>query len=200
MKLVLDFDEVLFQTKKMREHFTRVLERYGVDPRMTELLYMKHRETGIPFSLKRFIWAVAIRTEKREILSPEVYEEIMSACASLANRELVLLAKEIDREDIIILTNGDKEYQLDKIKRSIGEDFASETIVVTGSKKESISAICKKHEHEPVIFVEDQQKFLDDLDAANLKNLTTILFGQTGIHDVKEAIRLHSKKKKKSSA
>ncbi|MDQ5962313.1 MAG: hypothetical protein QG653_120 [Patescibacteria group bacterium] len=197
MKLVLDFDEVLFKTREMKGHFTRILERLGVDPRMTELLYMKHRETGIPFSLKRFLWAVAIRTDIGEVAEPHVYEEIMKGCATFTNHELVRLIKPFGRENIIILTNGDKEYQMEKIKRSIGEDFASDIIVVKGSKKEALHTICKNHNKSQIIFVEDQPKFLDDLDVDNVKNLTTILFGMTGVEDVKEAIKKHSHHTKK---
>ena len=197
MKLVLDFDEVLFKTREMKGHFTRVLELLGVDSRMTELLYMKHRETGIPFSLKRFLWAVSIRTDIDEVASPETYEEIMKGCATFTNHELVNLIKPLGKENIIILTNGDKEYQMEKIKRSIGEDFASEIIVVKGSKKDALHAICNHHKKSQIIFVEDQPKFLDDLEAGSLKNLTTVLFGITGIHDVKDAIKKHSQHTKK---
>lgn len=197
MKLVLDFDEVLFKTKKMKEHFVHVLANKGVDPRMTELLYMKHRETGIPFSLKRFLWAVAVRTDLRDVANKEVYEEILSACKKFINQDLVDLVTPFGRDTIIILTNGDKEYQMEKIKRTLGEDFAQEVIVVPGSKKEALHGICKQYAHEQIIFVEDQPKFLDDLDAEHINNLTTILFGMTGIDDVKEAIEKHSHHAKK---
>lgn len=195
MKLVLDFDGVLFNTMKMREHFTRILERKGVDPRMTELLYMKHRETGIPFSLKRFLWAVAVRTEVRSITEADVYEEILKACPSFANKELAALAGSVGRNNVFILTNGDKEYQLEKIRRTVGLDFAKEIIVVPGSKKKELEVLCDQFAREPVIFVEDQPKFLVDITPC--KNLETILFGPVGIEDVREAIAKHSKKKAK---
>lgn len=197
MKLVLDFDGVLFNTPKMREHFTHILERKGVDPRMTELLYMKHRETGIPFSLKRFLWTVAVRTEVRSITEAGVYEEILKACSSFTNKELVTLAESIGRENIFILTNGDKEYQMEKIQRTVGIDFAREVIVVPGSKKKELEVLCDRFAQEPIIFVEDQPKFLADLTPR--KNLETILFGLAGIQDVREAIAKHGKKKTKNT-
>jgi FMN phosphatase YigB (HAD superfamily) len=196
MKLVLDFDEVLFKTKDMREHFTQILERKGVDRRMTELLYMKHRETGIPFSLKRFLWAVAIRTDVREVREPHVYEEILKGCSKFVNTKLVDLVKPFGKEHIIILTNGDKEYQMEKITRSIGEDFAGEIVIVPGSKKEALHSICKAHAHDHIIFVEDQPRFIEDLDAEHIKNLTVVLFGVSGVEDVEEAIKKYSHRKK----
>lgn len=198
MKLVLDFDEVLFKTKDMREHFTQVLERKGVDRRMTELLYMKHRETGIPFSLKRFLWTVAVRTDMREVQEPHVYEEILKGCSKFVNKKLVEVVAPFSKENIIILTNGDKEYQMEKIKRSIGEDFAEEVIVVPGSKKEALQSICKEHPHEDIIFIEDQPRFIEDIDTESCKNLEVVLFGVSGIQDVQEVITQKTKHHKKA--
>lgn len=189
MKLVLDFDDVLFKTKEMKEFFVRMLENKGVGRNITEQLYAKHRGTGIPFSLKRFLWTVSIREDIPEIGTHVFYEEILKACPLFTNQPVVKLVSSLGAENMYILTHGDEEYQMEKIIKTVGRHFAKEIIIVTGSKKEKLAAICDAHPDEEIIFVEDQEHVLKEIEER--KNLTTILFDYQGISHLEKALKKH---------
>lgn len=189
MKLVLDFDDVLFKTKEMKEFFVRTLENKGVDRTLTEQLYAKHRGTGIPFSLKRFLWTVSVREDIPEIGTQSFYEELLKSCPLFTNQPIVNLISSLGAENIYILTHGDEEYQMEKIVKTVGKHFAKEIIIVTGSKKEKLASICDAHPNEEIIFVEDQEHVIRDIEKR--ENLTAILFDYQGMNLLEKALKKH---------
>jgi ABC-type polysaccharide/polyol phosphate transport system ATPase subunit len=97
---------------------------------------------------------------------------------------------QLKEEDCFIVTQGDEEFQRDKIRRSLGEKYLSHTTVVASSKRESIKALCKKYEDGKVVFVDDKIEVLDDLDTLANKNLRTVLFDVRGLERLKAELAL----------
>jgi hypothetical protein len=186
MKVVLDFDDVLFKTNDMKEFFIRALETKGIDREITEHMYAKHRGTGIPFSLKRFLWTIAVRENIPEIAEHSFYENLLTSCPTFLNHSLVALVSSLGKENMYILTHGDEEYQMEKIARTLGGNFAKEIIVVTGSKRERLASICDTYPEEEIIFIEDKQHVLNDIEPK--KNLTTILFDYTAMSKIENVL------------
>ena len=75
-----------------------------------------------------------------------------------------------------MITHGEKEYQLDKIKKTGITPLFSEIIVIQGSKKEAVERVCAKHKGEEVIFIDDRADRFADLDFKKFPNLKTILY------------------------
>lgn len=188
MKLILDFDDVLFNTKAIKEQMFVSLEQRGVSRTQAEDLYKEYRKTGIPFSLKDFLIMISQRENHSGITDGDCYEEIMSICPSLVNKELLTLVLEIGRENLYIVTNGDDEFQKEKMRRSIGENFAQETIVVPGSKKEIIEDICLRFQSQDIIFADDKVIFLNDIDMEVCKNLKKVLFNEQGLEKLSKEV------------
>lgn len=182
MKLVLDFDDVLFNNAKLKEQIFISLEQRGVDRNISKDLYAKYRETGVPPVLKDFLRMVAEASNHQGLLGDgDCYEEIMSICSTLGNHELMKLALSVGSENVLIVTSGDREYQLDKIRRSLPEGLACEIIIVPGTKKEAIEELCARFKDEDVLFADDKLKFFNDIDMEKCPNLKTILFNENGL-------------------
>jgi len=174
MKFIFDFDDVLFNTARYREeHFFPTLEKAGVLPSDIDDYFKK---TG------KKLWSI------KDILAyfsiNELYDEIMRGSENFKNKKLIEIIKKIGKKNCYIVTHGDEEFQLDKIKRTEIGSLFSEIIVVPEGKKGAVEKICAKHKNEKVIFVDDQAKHFEDLDFKKYPNLKTILYDEKGFEKV----------------
>ena len=183
MKLILDFDDVLMDTSLLKKKISSSLYELGISKEVADNYY-EQRDKSVPFSLKSFLLSF-LKKEKIESVSfVDLYEEIMVICSDILNKEVVQIAKNIGKENSFIVTNGDKEFQMDKIKKSGIESFFSEIYITNGSKKDIIENICLKNLNEKVIFVDNKIEFFNDLDIERCKNLKTILYDANGFENL----------------
>lgn len=186
VKVIFDFDDVLFDTAHFKEHMFNIFEQKGyIDVKSR---YQEVRSTKAPFSLTGFIALICKDADK--VKHNELYEEIMAMCDELVNKDTTAFMSRLKEEDCFIVTQGDEEFQRDKIRRSLGEKYLSHTTVVASSKRESIKALCKKYEDGKVVFVDDKIEVLDDLDTLANKNLRTVLFDARGLERLKAELAL----------
>lgn len=184
MKLIVDFDNVLFKTQELKNLLFQILYKHTI--LNVEELYEKERGKENPFSLKHFLHTVC---EGRDTnLDSVLYEEVMSACKSKINEEILGLLESVGYENCYIVTNGDEEFQKDKIFRSGISTLLSKIVVVPGSKKEEIARICMEFPGEDIIFVDDKEKFFMDINMEVCKNLTTVLYNEKGFENLKAEI------------
>lgn len=185
MKLLVDFDDTLFNAAKFKESLFIILKNRGVEG--VEVVYDKERVSGVPFSLKKFLSLVL------GDISPDVdviYEEIMNLCHHFVNEDLLSIVKEVSKKNCIIVTHGDKEFQEDKIRSAGLTHYFSLIVVVKGTKREVVEEFCKKYSQESVIFIDDKIKFFNDIDMALCPNLKTVVFNEDGIKNLRKEIAI----------
>lgn len=190
MKLIFDFDDVLFDAKKLKSLLFEELANVGV--KNGEELYRMERDKGSLFSLKAFLHTALEGSQLSQCQI--VYESLMKRCDLLVSKELLLIVQKIGKQNCYILTNGDKEFQQDKINRSSVSSSFQEVIIVSGSKKDVIHSLCEKYMDEDVLFVDDKRTFFKDIDINICKNLTTILYDENGLQSLQEKINEIEKK------
>ena len=170
MKYIFDFDDVLFNTsinpRNFREHIYTSLEKAGVQYNLSKEYVEKERWNK--FSLKKMLAYFSV--------NKNVYEEIMGKNENFVKNELITLIKKLRKSNCYIVSYGEEEFQLDKIKRAGVASLFSKIIVVSESKKEAIEKICAKHRDEKVIFIDDKAKHFEDLDFKKYPNLKTVLY------------------------
>ncbi len=169
MKYIFDFDDVLFyNTKRLKEIMYMHLEKAGVPRNISEAYYKTVRTNQ--FRLKDFLRHFSV--------DESIYEKILEESKDFINEELIILIKKIKKENCYIVTYGDKEQQLDKIKITGVEALVSRIIITEDaySKKETVEEICAKYKDEKVIFIDDKVQYFKDLDFKKYPNLKTILY------------------------
>jgi FMN phosphatase YigB (HAD superfamily) len=184
MKVIFDFDDVVFDTKRFKETIFAVLDTRGY--RSGRSLYNTMRTSGEPFSLLLFISHVTADSSEEHIEA--IYEDIVSKSSHFVNNDVVEIMKNIGKENCYIVTHGDEKFQRDKIRESLGEELVQEVVVVSGSKADAIKKICKQHKEEDVIFVDDKLFFINDLPVSDCVNLKTVLFNEHGLENLKAEI------------
>ncbi len=187
MKLILDFDDTLSDNRQLKESMYSCLEEAGVSRSASEKFYNETRVTGKPFSLKNFLFSI-FTNEKIDGSVLDVYEKIMKICPNLLDSKLLEILQKVKKENCYLVTNGDFEYQMDKIARSGVTQLFNDIVVVPGSKKEVVEKICADHKNEKVIFIDNKQEFFADLDMDVCKNLTTILYDSSDLKNLDKEI------------
>jgi FMN phosphatase YigB (HAD superfamily) len=183
MKLILDFDDVIFHSRAFKTTLFEMLEKEGVHDVLER--YDKERKEGNPFSLRHFLAILGDATKEER-----VYRDIMVRCPLFVNDRVLRLMEEHGKENCYIVTHGDREFQIDKIRHSIGVDAVREIVVVPKSKAEAIRRIAMGHKHEDVIFVDDRLHFINDLPfgGGDLQNLKTVFFNEHGFENLQAEI------------
>ena len=174
MKYIFDFDDVLFHnTAQFKKHMYSCLEKAGVPHGRPEEHYKEMR--GNIFLPRKYISGLLIR-EKIDKKVEDVYREILSKTKNFLNIELLKTVKKLGKNNCYLITQGDKKFHEDKIKKSGVAPLFREIVIVPERKKIAIEKICRKHKNEEVIFIDDRQKFFDELDLKKCPNLKTILY------------------------
>lgn len=167
MKYIFDFDDVLLQTTRHRkEHMFSVLEKAGIPRPELEKYYSEARKSK--FSLKILLDHFSLKED--------LYEEIMNDVVNFLNVKLIEIIKKLGKDNCYIVTYGEFEYQLDKIKRSKIDNLFSQIITVSSNKKEAVEGICLEHASEQVFFVDDKAKYFEDINLIKYPNLKTIVY------------------------
>ena len=178
MKIIFDFDDVLFKASDFKQVIFDTLKRFGIND--GNLLYEGERKTGIPFTLKRFLYRVFEQNPEVQVDTDAVYEEIMNTCKDLSNQEIIQTITKIGKDNCYIVSNGDSEYQYDKITRVGLDKLVAKIIIVPGTKNMEIQRICNEFPHEEVIFVDDKSIYFDDINREACPNLTTVTYDEHG--------------------
>jgi FMN phosphatase YigB (HAD superfamily) len=186
MKYIFDFDDVLFNTKKFKERIYTSVEKVGISREVEENYYQEFKKYA--FSLKKFLSSLFAKEKKEQVSIDAIYEEIMFDCKSFLNEDLIKIVQSLGVGNSLIVTSGDEEFQMDKIKRAGVEPLFSQIVVVPGSKKEVIEKICSENKNEKIIFVDDKVKFFEDIDMSKCPNLETILYDAQGFEKLKKEI------------
>ncbi|MCF7834050.1 MAG: HAD hydrolase-like protein [Candidatus Pacebacteria bacterium] len=186
MKFIFDFDDTLFlNTEKFKKKMFSVLETKGVPYSFALEKYKEKRAKE--FSLKEFI---AKCFEQKTIPATEIlstYEDIMSECKEYVDQNLLAIVHQAGKENCFIVTNGDKEFQEDKIKRSGVAPLFQSIHIVPESKKEIIEKICSTgNENEEILFIENREHFFADLNTKKYPNLHLILYDKDGLAKVQK--------------
>jgi hypothetical protein len=175
MKYIFDFDDVLFKnTKKFKKNMFKVIAEAGVPEKEARVYYLKVREKE--FSLKSFLIKLLGNKKANKTMIKEIYKQIMIPSKRFLNKEIIKIAEKVGKKNCYIVTNGDRDFQLDKIRYSgITKFFLKSNIyIVARSKKNAVLRICRKNFNDEIVFMDDKIIFIEDIASKKIKNLKVI--------------------------
>lgn len=193
MKLILDFDDVIFNAQAFKDLMFFFLKERGIHN--GEDIYKEMRKDGRIFSVAKYLERLHIPESERE----EVYEGIMTPAQWLVKEDVLSIVALVEKEDLFIVSHGDEGFQRDKIERSLGDRvLQSHVVIVNTTKKHEIQHICELYKDEEVVFVDDKTLFLDDLPLKDIPNLTVVLFDNDGMTALMKALQEAKEREEKS--
>lgn len=192
MKILFDFDDILFDSASFKQTIFLQLESFGISEREGMSLYQKCRSS---FSLRK-IYKETARQQGFLFSEDDVqklYSDVFSNITTCLNVELLTLIKEIGKENCYILSAGDEDFQKLKMKSSgLLEHIApAHVTIVRDSKKYALKAFCEKYPGEIIIFVDDKELHVEEAVSLGIPTLYSVLFDKNGIDTLKKCIVKH---------
>jgi hypothetical protein len=176
MKFIFDFDDVIIEnTKKLKPYIFGALEhQYGIS--QVESLAEYKKLANEEFSLKRFITNLFLTRGLGEDQADELYKRILITSKGFLNLEMLHLIERLGKENCFLVTNGEPNWQEDKLEATEVKKYFKESRIVTGSKRDAVTEICRKNSRDKVLFVDDKDKSFNDINQKEVPNLTTFHF------------------------
>ncbi len=183
MKIIFDFDDVLFDAKAFKELMFFYLEEKGVSN--AREVYTSMRARDKTFLVLDYLRSLHIPKEDVD----SVYEGIVTPAKWLVKQDVLSILKKVGKENAFIVSLGEEAFQRDKIEQALGDDVLdSHVVVVSPSKREEIIRVCTMYKDEEIIFVDDKIELLNNLPMSELPNLKTVLFDETGLEKLKSLV------------
>lgn len=160
MKLILDLDDTILDTKRFKKDFLfKVFEAHNISSDVISSNYSEYTEVD-SFNLKHFLnYAITKNSlEEKHIDTDLMVLNLKKDVLKCVKPEYLELIKKAGRENVIIVTKGDKEFQEYKIESCGLFSVVDERYIISDSKDDTIKDHCTKWWPEEVIFVDDSYK------------------------------------------
>lgn len=158
MKIFIDFDDVLFNTKKFITEYLKIFKRYGV----SEEIFRKYYYDGKKTKFKRYDLNGHIKRISQNLnvdidnLKKDL-NKFLSDTRKFVFSDVEKTLKSLGKHDLYILSCGDRQIQSAKIKNSGIVDYFKKVMI---SQKNKFSALKEK---KPFYFLDDRVLHLEDV-------------------------------------
>lgn len=181
MKIIFDFDDVVFDAKKFKRNVFSGLLSYGIDENVVKEIYNNHRKIFNPSLLYKEV----LEKNKIHISSEEINQLIDNLFQGLPiyiDQRMIDLMCYVGKENCFIVTAGDEDFQRKKIKFSLGDAMVLDNhiLFVKEKKDEKLKYICELYKDEAIIFVDDKDTHIQEVKALKMNNLYTVLYDEQG--------------------
>jgi FMN phosphatase YigB (HAD superfamily) len=161
MKIIVDFDDTIFNTLKLMRKLVEVFIRAGFTEREFQDVYERCQEKAGGFDQK----IITSLLEKLKSFDKEKVEEemglIISKSSDFVYPDFFGFAKSFNKKDLILLSLGKTSFQKVKIENSGVKSFFGGITITQKDKIEELKSICKKYPKENIFFIEDKAKEID---------------------------------------
>jgi len=167
MKIVLDFDDTIFNTHQMMGELVKISERAGFTKEGFWAAYQKCKDKLGDLDVKILVdFLYQDFVSKTPLFGKEEAGREMNLVLAGTNdfvySDFFDFVKNFHKSDLILLSFGTTDFQKIKIKNSGIMEYFDEIIITSGSKAKDIGEIQKKHD-ETLIFIDDKTSHIDEV-------------------------------------
>jgi len=161
MKIILDFDNTIFNTLLMLNEFLKVFQEAGFTEEEFWNNYEKTKEKMGGFDQEIFIDLLGNSSFFDKKKTKEKMDNILSRASNFIYPDFADFAKSFNKRDLILLSYGVTDFQKKKIDKSKIASVLSEIIITSKSKDKSFKIIRQKYQGEKLFFIEDNGEQID---------------------------------------
>jgi FMN phosphatase YigB (HAD superfamily) len=164
MKIFIDFDDVIFNTKKFVADRGKIFQKNGISQKIYKQCYHSEVETG---RIKRYECRAHIR-RARNLVAFDVkklerdLDDHLTHAVGYVFPDAVRFLEKFKRTDLYLVSFAKTEYQKAKIKNSKISGYFKKIFIVDGSKSAAVGKIIKHHD-ESYLFIDDRAAYIDDV-------------------------------------
>jgi FMN phosphatase YigB (HAD superfamily) len=189
MKIFIDFDDVIFNTRKFTVDYKKIFNSHGISEKIYEKYYydypvnrgkdfkkyhpgMHIREIGKNFSFN-------IKKLENDIA------QFTKNTKKYIFKDFYVFIKQFRKEDLYLLSFPNIKFQKTKIKNSGISRYFKQSILTNGLKSDAIKKVVKnkkKEKTEEIYFIDDRLKHVEDVKRGILKSRVILLSREEGRH------------------
>ena len=155
MKIVLDFDDCIFNTYQFFQELLGIFKRVGFTEKEFFDNHRRTKEKNGYFNLEMIIeFLYQTKRFNKEKIKEEI-RSFMDKSGKFVYSDFAGFAGNFGKENLILLSYGDANFQKEKIEKSGIASFFKE-IIITRDKAKSFKTIFQKYNAEKIFFIDDK--------------------------------------------
>lgn len=162
MKIILDFDDTIFNTHQLIQEFFKIFQKEGFTEEQFWNVYQKNIKEIGSFDKNLIIDLLfEINIFDKEKIQTEI-NFIIKRSEQFVYTDFFDFILKFKKEDLILLSYGAFDFQKIKIDNSGVSEYFSEVIITLKNKADRIEEI-KNKDNETFVFIEDKAESIDDV-------------------------------------
>lgn len=173
MKLIFDFDGIIFNTRLFKRQLMKCFSEAGVLKKDFEESYQYFKNQKIPYSAIKYLKFLKKKYRSNDIL--RLVEKLLKNLRPYVFKDAEEFLKSFSKNNLYLLSYGDLKFQKQKIKGAKISHYFRRIIITNKNKAEIVKQIIKKDKFgklEKIIFIDDQPGNIEEV--SSIRNITTI--------------------------
>ncbi|PIP28196.1 MAG: hypothetical protein COX29_02535 [Candidatus Moranbacteria bacterium CG23_combo_of_CG06-09_8_20_14_all_35_22] len=165
MKIFLDFDDVLFNTKKFIQDEIDIFRKYGISEEIFKKHYYQYGKNKKGKIIKKYNLKKQLQGIKKELnINIDNIENELRIFLSIVSRyifsDTVLFLKQFERKELFLISYSKTEFQKLKIKNSGLANYFEKIKITNGNKEEEMLKFIGKNKKEELFFIDDRVDYI----------------------------------------
>lgn len=186
MKIFIDFDDVLFNTRDFSRNYKKIFEECGVCKDIFHELYYDYPQKDKTGKLKKYDYNKHVTRigEECQMDTRELQKKVSNLISNTSKYlfpDVLDFLKAFNRSSLFLVSFGKTEFQKSKIMNSGIKDFFQEINIVDELKSGPISRFAKND--EKIYFLDDRIEQVEDVKKNFPKSVTFLVDREEGRFD-----------------
>ncbi|NOQ67973.1 hypothetical protein GQ568_00865 [Patescibacteria group bacterium] len=161
MKIVLDFDDTIFNTYQLMQEVLAVFNNLGFQEEQFWNAYKECKKRAGDFDKEILINLLSeLKSFNKEKVGAEI-DSIISRSRNFVYSDFFDFVSGFDKKDLILLSFGTTDFQRTKIENSGIVSYFEKVIITSNDKTIDLEGIFKKSANEKIFFIEDKGGQID---------------------------------------
>lgn len=163
--IFIDFDDVIFNTKKFKEDLKKIFSDFGISEDLYDSTYADSQDDRIIkiYDPRLQVQRIAkIKEISKEQITKSI-DSLMQRCPQYVFSDLNEFLKGVGSEKVTVLSYGNLDFQKEKINKSGIVKDVGEVFVTDKMKSEVVGNILRESFQEKVFFIDDRVEQIRDV-------------------------------------
>ena len=163
MKIVLDFDDTIFNTYRLMREFLEIVKKYNFTEEEFFGAYQECKKKVGDFDPKTVIKLLNEIKSLDEIKAEKEIDLILNDLKEFVYPDFFDFLKSFNKKDLILLSFGAVDFQGMKIKNSDIVSYFQKVIITQKDKTENLRNVLIKNKDEKIFFIDDKADQIDKI-------------------------------------
>jgi len=161
MKIIIDFDDTIFNTYKMMQEFIKSFKKAGFSSEEFKEIYRKSKEKKGDFDQKTIISLFGkLRPFDKRQVAKEL-ADILERAEEFVYPDFRKFVDNFPKKELILLSFGSTNYQKIKIENSGVGKYFDKIYVTNKNKVFNLEKIYRKYAGDRIVFIDDKAEEID---------------------------------------